>query len=77
MEQKEKPKRRKKSKPKELKFDAGMVFDVEAATEVTLESLQDMIRFRARKGQGGDRRHGGPPSKTLPPLPWKVGDPIS
>ncbi len=82
MEQKEKPKKRQKRKPKEkLEFNAGMVFGVEPASEVTLESLQDLLRFRAQKGQGGDRRHGGPakPNTTLPyplTIPWRVGQPI-
>ncbi len=54
-EQKKKPKRKKKSKKKEkVEFDAGMVFDVEPATDLELDV--ESSRFKARKGQGGDRR---------------------
>ncbi len=82
MQQKEKSKKRRKSKEKpKLEFDAGMVFDVEAATDVSSESLQDLLRFKARKGQGGDRRQSGPTKPTLrdkyPSIPWRVGQPIS
>lgn len=56
--QKKRPKGKRKSKKKaKVEFDAGMVFDVEPATDLKLDL--EASRFKARKGQGGTRRRGG------------------
>lgn len=51
----EKPRRRKKS-DKKLEFEAGKVFSPGEAKEEDFELDLDSARYRAQKGQGGDRR---------------------
>jgi hypothetical protein len=51
----QKPKKKKKKEPK-LEFDAGKVFSPAEAKEEDLELDVDSARYKARKGQGGDRR---------------------
>ncbi len=51
----QKPKRKKKKQPK-LEFDAGKVFSPAEAKEEDLELNLDAARYKARKGEGGDRR---------------------
>lgn len=65
--QEKRPKAKRKTKKEEkLEFDPGMVFDVEPAADLEILQDEDLARFKARKGQGGDRRHsgGGPESST-------------
>jgi len=51
------PERKKKRKKGEkLEFDASAVFDVKPAEEVEIELDRDSGRFKAQKGEGGDRR---------------------
>jgi hypothetical protein len=47
------PKRKRKEKPK-LEFDAAKTFDVKAAEEIELDT--ETARYKAQKGEGGDRR---------------------
>ncbi len=49
------PKRRKK-KEKKLEFEAGKVFSPEEAKEEDMELDLDSARYKAQKGEGGDRR---------------------
>ena len=51
----EKPKKRKKSE-KRLEFEAGKVFSPGEAKDEDFELDLDSARFKAQKGQGGDRR---------------------
>ena len=51
----EKPKKRKKQE-KKLEFEAGKVFSPGEVKEEDFELDLDSARFRAAKGQGGDRR---------------------
>lgn len=51
----EKPKKRKKQE-KKLEFEAGKVFTPGEAKEEDFELDLDSARFKASKGQGGDRR---------------------
>lgn len=51
----EKPKKRKKQE-KKLEFEAGKVFSPGEVKEEDLELDLDSARYRAQKGQGGDRR---------------------
>jgi len=51
----EKPKKRKKSE-KKLEFEAGKVFSPGEAKDEDFELDLDSARFKAQKGQGGDRR---------------------
>ncbi len=51
----EKPKKRKKQE-KKLEFEAGKVFTPGEAKEEDFELDLDSARYRAQKGQGGDRR---------------------
>ncbi len=51
----EKPKKRKKSE-KKLEFEAGKVFSPGEVKEEDFELDLDSARFRAQKGEGGDRR---------------------
>ena len=49
-----KPVKRKQKKGEKLEFDAGKVFDVKANEEIELDT--ESSRYKARQGQGGDRR---------------------
>ncbi|HYR82032.1 MAG TPA: hypothetical protein VEN80_07015, partial [Thermoplasmata archaeon] len=51
----EKPKKRKKSE-KKLEFEAGKVFTPGEVKEEDFELDLESAKFRAQKGQGGDRR---------------------
>jgi hypothetical protein len=51
----EKPKKRKKQE-KKLEFEAGKVFSPGEVKEEDFELDLDSARFKAAKGQGGDRR---------------------
>ncbi|HYM38989.1 MAG TPA: hypothetical protein VEY12_02440 [Thermoplasmata archaeon] len=51
----EKPKKRKKQE-KKLEFEAGKVFTPGEAKEEDFELDLDSARYKASKGQGGDRR---------------------
>ena len=51
----EKPKKRKKQE-KKLEFEAGKVFTPGEVKEEDFELDLDSARYRASKGQGGDRR---------------------
>ncbi len=51
----EKPKKRKKQE-KKLEFEAGKVFSPGEVKEEDFELDLDSARYRASKGQGGDRR---------------------
>ena len=51
----EKPKKRKKQE-KKLEFEAGKVFSPGEVKEEDFELDLDSARFRAAKGEGGDRR---------------------
>ncbi len=52
----EKPKKRKKKQQKKLEFEAGKVFTPGEAKEEDFELDLDSARYKAQKGQGGDRR---------------------
>ena len=55
--QKKKPKRKLKAKKKvSLDFEAGKVFTTSKVKDQDFELDLDAARFKARKGQGGDRR---------------------
>ena len=51
----EKPKKRKK-REKKLEFEAGKVFTPGEVKEEDFELDLESAKFRAQKGQGGDRR---------------------
>ncbi len=51
----EKPKKRKKQE-KKLEFEAGKVFSPGEVKEEDFELDLDSARYRAQKGEGGDRR---------------------
>ncbi len=51
----ERPKKRKKQE-KKLEFEAGKVFSPGEVKEEDFELDLDSARYRAQKGQGGDRR---------------------
>jgi len=51
-----KPQKRKKKEGKKLEFEAGKVFTPGEVKEEDFELDLDSARFRAQKGQGGDRR---------------------
>lgn len=51
----EKQKKKKKDEPK-LEFEAGKVFKPSEAKDQDLELDLESSRWRARKGEGGDRR---------------------
>src|SRR3989442_6991420 len=53
----ERPKKRKKQE-KKLEFEAGKVFTPGEVKEEDFELDLDSARFKAQKGQGGDRRGG-------------------
>ena len=52
----EKPQKKKKKEAKKLEFEAGKVFAPGEAKEEDFELDLESARFRAQKGQGGDRR---------------------
>ncbi len=57
MEQQVEQKPRKKKKDeKKLEFEAGKVFDPGQSKEEDLDLDIDSARFKAQKGEGGDRR---------------------
>jgi hypothetical protein len=56
MGQLEQKKKQKKEKEVKLEFEAGKVFKPEEAKDQDFELDLDSARFKARKGQGGDRR---------------------
>src|SRR2546425_9866819 len=63
----ERPKKRKKQE-KKLEFEAGKVFTPGEVKEEDFELDLDSARFKAQKGQGGDRRGGHffpPPGRGL------------
>jgi len=49
-------KKKKKEEPKKLEFEAGKVFSPGEAKDQDFELDLDSARFKAQKGQGGDRR---------------------
>lgn len=51
----ERPKKKKKS-DKKLEFEAGKVFNPGEAKDEDFELDLESARFRAQKGEGGDRR---------------------
>ncbi|HKZ64566.1 MAG TPA: hypothetical protein VJ400_08990 [Thermoplasmata archaeon] len=55
-QQVEKPQKRKKKEGKKLEFEAGKVFTPAEAKEEDFELDLESSRFRAQKGEGGDRR---------------------
>jgi hypothetical protein len=57
-DQEEAQKRKKKKEEDKLEFDAGKVFGPEEgkADDFKLETDRDSSRFKAQKGQGGDRK---------------------
>ena len=52
----EKPQKKKKKEGKKLEFEAGKVFTPGEAKEEDFELDLDSARYKAQKGQGGDRR---------------------
>ena len=52
----EKPQKKKKKEQKKLEFEAGKVFSPGEAKEEDFELDLESGRFKAQKGQGGDRR---------------------
>jgi hypothetical protein len=48
------PQARKKKKPAKLEFDATKVFGTSKDNEIQMDL--DSARFKAQKGEGGDRR---------------------
>lgn len=57
-DQEEAQKKKKKKDDGKLEFDAGKVFGPEEgkADDFKLETDRDSSRFKAQKGQGGDRK---------------------
>lgn len=55
MQAEERPKKRKKQE-KKLEFEAGKVFSPGEVKEEDFELDLEASRFRAQKGEGGDRR---------------------
>lgn len=51
-----KPQKRKKKEEKKLEFEAGKVFSPGEVKEEDFELDLESARFRAVKGEGGDRR---------------------
>ena len=49
-------KKKKKEEPKKLEFEAGKVFSPGEAKDQDFELDLDSARFKAQKGEGGDRR---------------------
>jgi hypothetical protein len=56
MSQRVVPERKRKKKAEKLAFDVAAVFDVKPSEEISLNL--DSARYKAQKGQGGDRRSG-------------------
>jgi hypothetical protein len=54
-QEEQKPRKRTKKEPK-LEFEAGKVFSPEKENDKDFELDLDSSRYRAQKGQGGDRR---------------------
>jgi len=52
----EQPQKRKKKEQKKLEFEAGKVFTPSEAKEEDFELDLESSRFKAQKGEGGDRR---------------------
>ena len=50
------PQKRKKKEEKKLEFEAGKVFSPGEVKEEDFELDLEASKFRAQKGQGGDRR---------------------
>jgi len=50
------PKKKKKEEPKKLEFEAGKVFNPGEAKDQDFDLDLDSARYKAQKGQGGDRR---------------------
>jgi hypothetical protein len=50
------PQKRKKKEEKKLEFEAGKVFTPGEVKEEDFELDLDSARFKAQKGEGGDRR---------------------
>jgi hypothetical protein len=48
--------RKKKKQDKRLEFEAGKVFSPGKAKEEDMDLDLDSARYKAQKGQGGDRR---------------------
>ncbi len=55
-QEQEKPQKKKKKEAKKLEFEAGKVFTPSEAKEEDFELDLESARFRAQKGEGGDRR---------------------
>jgi hypothetical protein len=56
-DEKQKQKKKKKQKEdKKLEFEIGKVFGPDAAKEEDLSLDVDTARYKAQKGQGGDRK---------------------
>jgi len=55
-QQVEQPPKKKKKESKKLEFEAGKVFSPEAAKDEDFELDLDSARYKAQKGEGGDRR---------------------
>jgi hypothetical protein len=74
-EQEQKPIPKKKAKAPELEFKLGTVFSPEAAKDIDAELDAQAAVFKARKGQGGDRRiYDGPGDgyNTETPYEWMM-----
>ncbi len=56
MSQRDKKPQKKRKKEVKLEFEAGKVFKPSEAKDQDFDLDLDSARFRARKGQGGDRR---------------------
>lgn len=52
----QKPKKKKKEDEPKLEFEAGKVFSPGEAKDQDFELDLESSRFKARKGEGGDRR---------------------
>ena len=50
------PQKRKKKEEKKLEFEAGKVFNPGEVKEEDFELDLEASKFRAQKGEGGDRR---------------------
>jgi hypothetical protein len=55
-EQEQKKKKKKKQKDDKLEFEIGKVFGPDSAKDEDLELDVDTARYKAQKGQGGDRK---------------------
>jgi hypothetical protein len=52
----EAPRKKRKKERKKLEFEAGKVFTPSEAKEEDFELDLDSARYKAQKGEGGDRR---------------------